>query len=261
MTYLDLVISGLYQGLVMIWPVSGDIVVNHLFTWSADPAVGILIKAICGIGAGLALVLVLHNDLYTVTRSAWVAAKRRQDGSARIFFALLIGAAPLVVMDILSVQPLVLPTWLSGTVLILSGLALFTADKLGVTVRDLDHLSILTYLIIGVMQAGGTTLGIAPQIISVVIARLMGCERDQAARLALLLLIPHLLIGLGGFTHDTALPPATESLLTGTIAFCASLVGASVLLRWLRRHGFGVFAITQIAIGALTILSVTRFGG
>ncbi len=261
MTYLDLVISGLYQGFVMVWPISGDIIVTRLFSWSTDPAIGSLIKASSGIGAGFALMLVLNKDIYSITRGAWLSTKRRQEGSSRMFLSILIGAAPLVVLDAASIHAPLMPGWLAGSILVGAAALLFAADVLGVTVRDLHHVSVMTFLSLGLVQAGGTILGVAPQISALVIARLLGCERDQAAKLALLVLIPHLLFGLGGFAQGTPLPHLIEIILTGMIAFFAGTLAASLLLAWLRRRGFGVFALAQGIIGLLIALGVPSFGG
>lgn len=258
MTYLDLVISGLYYGLTLVWPISGDSLVTRLALWATDPAFGPLLKPISAVGAGIALIL--NREISTMLRGAILAAKRRQEGSARLLFAVALGAAPLVLLDFF---PVAVPTaghWLSAILLLLSGIAILIADKLGVTVRDLDHISVPTYLSIGIAQAIGSVLGLAPQIVTLVLARLMGCERDQAARMSLLLPIPHLLLGLGAFAHDLPHLPKIEIIVIGAIAFVVSLLAASFLLAWLRRKGFEIFAAAQIAIGAAALLGVARFG-
>ena len=261
MTYLDLVISGLYRGVALVWPVSGDMLVTRLYAWASDPALAALLRGNAGIGAGLALVVVLRAELFQMINEAWLVAKRRQEGSLRLLLSVLLGAIPLLLAEHLWSAPLSVAPWLSAAALIGSGLVLLIADKLGVTIRDLHHLSVPNYLTIGIVQALASLIGIAPQVAAIAIARLLGCERDQAARLALLLAAPHLLSGLGGLSRGMAIPPLTEMLLTGSVAFITSLIAVNVLLTWLRRRGFGIFAVAQIVLGALTALSVTGFRG
>ena len=261
MTYLDLVASSLFQGLVLVWPFSGDLLTARLFPWSTDPTLAPLLQAVTATGALMALLLLLHRDLAQIGHNAWAAVKRRQDGSTRLLFALCLGAAPLAVIGTAHLHLLTLPAW-GGIILVMgSGLALLVADHLGVTVRDMDHVSILNYAIIGLLMAGSAVMGLAPQITAIITARLMGCERDQAVRIALLLLLPYLICQFGAYLEVPVLPPLAETLIMVGLSALAGLLAGSVLLGWLHRHTLRAPAVLQVITAALIILSVARFGG
>ena len=260
MTYLDLVISGAYYGLTLVWPVSAEPLIARLALWANDPTFGPLLKSISGAGVGLTLILILRHVIFGMLRGGLWAAKRRQEGSARLLFAVVLGAAPLVLLDFFPAKLPLATSWLGAGLLLMSGIAVLIADKLGVTVRQLDHISVPSFLGIGLAQAIGSAIGVAPQIVTVILARLMGCERDQAARMSLLLLIPHLILGLGEFTHQVRPLPQIDMIAIIIISVLTTALSANFLLGWLRRKGFEIFALAQIIIGIVTGLSVARFG-
>ena len=255
MTYLDLVLSCVYQGLALVLPFSGNTLILRLFPWFADPAIGPILNAIIDVGTALALMVILHKEIHAMGRGAWAVLKHRRDGSPRLLLALALGALPLLVLDNLSLSPIAIPGWMVGALVLVVGALLFLADKLGVTIRDVEHVSVVNYLIIGVLAAAGGYAGLAPQITVIIVARIMGCERDQAARLAFLLVIPHLLTGMGGFFGDAASPPWGETLLVGAMTFSIAGVGACLLLGWLRRHSFAAMAVLQTIVGAVLVLA------
>jgi len=261
MTYLDLAIAALYQGLALVWPVSGDVAARNLFHWASDPVFAPLLKSIGSVGSGLALTLILNREIYEIFRSAVLAAKGRQEGSVHPLLMLALGSLPLVAVDLFGDPKPEVALWLEAAFVLAGGLALLAADKLGVTIRDLDHLSQINYLVIGLLQALGNVFGVTTLIVAIILGRLMGCERDQSIKLAWLFLIPHLLFGLCGIVTAASPPPVPEAVLVGALSFAAALTGGAMLLAWLRRKGFTAFAVAQIVIGAVLILSVTGFGG
>ncbi|MCP6497894.1 undecaprenyl-diphosphatase, partial [Klebsiella pneumoniae] len=67
---------------------------------------------------------------------------------------------------------------------------LWIADRLGVTVRRVEHLGWTGAMLIGLLQAAALLPGISRTAITIAAARLMGFERRDAARFSLLLAIP-----------------------------------------------------------------------
>ena len=260
MTYLDLVLTSLLQGWILIWPFSGDILLPHLFPVIAAPNIGPVVLGAGSLGATLALILLLNGDIQSIGRSAWAAAKRRQDGSARLLIALSLAALPLALRDGLAVTPLPLPLWTVALLMLLSGAALLLADRFGVTVRDMHHVSIPAYGTLGLLLAAGTWIDMAPQLTAIIIARLMGCERDQAARIALLLLLPHLLTAIWVWQLGDAQTPMLESALMVLLSGLTTLLAGRFLLGWLERRSLALPALLQMATGIVLVLSVTGFG-
>jgi undecaprenyl-diphosphatase len=261
MTYLDLVTAALYHGLTLILPISGDDIAQHLFPWAKDPTLAQLLKSIAMVGSGMGLLAALSNEMHVLFRSTYLALKRRQEGSFTPMLMLLTGSVPLIVLDCLDIPKLQAGGWIIASIFIAIGILFYVADKLGVTVRELDHLSLFSYLMIGILLALGSLVGIAGQIIAISLARLMGCERDQAIKLAWICLLPHFFLGLRVILTSALAPPLLDSALTGTLSLFVTLAAAGGMLVWLKRRTFAAFAIGQIVIGFLLMLSVARFGG
>ena len=259
MTYLDLVLTSLWQGWVLVWPFSGDVLLPRLFPVATIPAIAPVVLGAGSLGATLALILLLFQDIQAIGRNAWVAAKRRQEGSARLLIALTLAALPLVVRDGLGIQAIPLPLWAMALLILLSGAALLLADRFGVTVRDMHHVSIPAYGALGVLLAAGTWVDLAPQLTAIIIARVMGCERDQAVRIALLLLLPHLLTAVWIWQRGDAQTPALDSTLMVLLSGLTTLLAGSILLNWLERRSLALPAMLQMATAIVLVLSVTGF--
>jgi undecaprenyl-diphosphatase len=261
MTYLDLVTAALYHGLTLVLPLSGDDLAAHMFHWAKEPILAHLLKSITMVGSGLALVIVLKPEIQTLCRSTYLALKRRQEGSFSPLLMLLAGSIPLMIVDFFDAPKLQTGGWIVAGTFVVVGSLLWVADRLGVTVRELDHLSLISYLMIGTLLALGSLVGISGQITAILMARLMGCERDQAVKLAWIFLLPHFFMGLRTIITSPLAPPLLDSVLTGVLSLVVTLIAASCLLVWLKRKTFTVFAVGQIAIGLALVLSVARFGG
>ena len=259
MTYLDLLIFSLYQGLAMVWPFSGDILNAPMFPWITDPAIGPMVKGIIACGALFALTILIHGDIYTLGRGIWALSKRRFDGSTRLLLTVFLASFPLVLADNLMLPDHMDPSWIIAALIILSGLALFFCDRFSVTVRDMEHLSFVTFGVTGLALILGSFLGIAPLLCAILMARLMGCERDQSVRMGFLVILPHLATqGILGFSSAPT-PPMAETLLLLITAFIVCFFAAGFLLNWQRRHTLAAPALLQVTLGALAVLSVTHF--
>lgn len=261
MTYLDLLIFGLYQGLAMVWPFSGDVLDTRIFPWITDPAIGPMVKGLIAGGAALALAAVLHKDIHTLGRGIWSLSKRRFDGSTRLVLTMALASSPLVLADCLAFPLQIDPSWIIAVLTLLTGLALFLCDRFSVTVRDMEHLSFLTLGVTGGALALSLFMGISPLLTAILVARLMGCERDQSVRMGFLLTLPHLaaqaILGLS----SAAVPPLAEMMLMVILTFIVCFGASGFLLNWQRRHTLAAPALLQITLGALVLLSVTHFGG
>jgi undecaprenyl-diphosphatase len=261
MTYLDLVISGWVTGLTATWPVSGQMLLARLWAAPLDPDTSDLITMISGIAIGLALLVVLNKEVAHLSRGLRLSSKRRQESSVRLVLAVGMGSLPLILTDVYLIPMVSQSGWFAASVVVVQGLILWAADKIGVTVNGLYHISIPNYFVIGLIMALAQYLGLPPLLWALVATRLMGCERPQAVRLSLLLLIPHCLIGMGGIFDHLALPPLSNVVVLGGAAFAAALFGATLLLSWLGRRTLSAFAFIQIGLGALLLLGVSGLGG
>ena len=140
------------------------------------------------------------------------------------------------------------PELLLATGFLVSGFAVLVADRIGFTVRRVEHLGYGGALLTGLFQAFAALPGLSQISVVIVAARLMDYERGAALRLGVLLAVPWLVIGTG--LGARALVFAPSLLATALVAALAALVALYSLLKILRRRSFLPFALLQILAGA-----------
>jgi undecaprenyl-diphosphatase len=140
--------------------------------------------------------------------------------------------------------------WLS----IAFGLLLYVGDRIGVTVRRLPHMGWGAALLIGCAQALALIPGIGRIGAVVTLARILGFERAETARFALLLTLPVLAAAIALTAVDaTAAGDLTVSvtmIAAGTIAFGAGLIAIAWMMAWIEERTFALIAFYRIAAGA-----------
>jgi len=133
------------------------------------------------------------------------------------------------------------------------GLVLWWADRTGMTVLSLDHLTPRNVIIIGLAQVLALVPGTSRAGITISAARMLGYERTDAARFSMLLSIPAvagagLLITLELIASgDVAVSRA--AVIAGSLAFITALAAIAILMSWLRFAGFGPFVVYRVLLG------------
>ena len=148
---------------------------------------------------------------------------------------------------------------LIGSMLVLVGLLMWLAEKLGGQRRPLTAVGPLDALLIGIAQAFALIPGVSRSGSTITGGLARGLDREAAARFSFLLLAPitagavllkaHAVMKAGG------LPPGMKTpFLTG---ICVSAVlGLGVIaffLRFLRTHSLNLFVIYRVLLGLVVI--------
>lgn len=214
---------------------------------------------LAGVQAGvlLALLAALRSELWSMGMGLWRAAKGRRDPGARLALQVALAAVPSAGIGWLVAQGQVLgpgtPLVVGGTTLA-AGAALAIADRLGLTLRRIEHMTLLGALVLGAAQAAALLPGAGRAGPAVALARLMGYERAEAFRFSLLLSVPALAAMLAAGAGRLGAQPAGGEVLAALAAtFVLSWLAAALAGLWLRRNGFLPFALYQMALGGAVI--------
>jgi len=120
-------------------------------------------------------------------------SRGRVDDGARLAFHLAIATLPALAIGFLvqhflgdRLRSIEIVAW----TMIGFGIVLYIADRVGLTVRRLEHMNGGQALIIGIAQTLAFVPGTSRSGITIVAARLFGYERAEAARFSFLLSIP-----------------------------------------------------------------------
>ena len=151
--------------------------------------------------------------------------------------------------------------WLIGTLLIVFGLVLLVADRLGGE-READRFRVRDALLMGLAQAAALQPGVSRSGVTITTARALGFRRDSAARLSFLMSLP-IIAGVGLYKGaDVLLGSGIPSGFYG--AFAAGVVASGITgyaavwatLRLVRTRTFTPFVIYRCIVGAGVILLV-----
>jgi len=251
---LQLVVLALIQGITEFLPVSSSghlALVSPVMGWQDQ---GILIDVAVHGGTLAAVIVYFWRDLIKILVGLGESGSR----STRPLFGMLVlatipaGAAGYALHAYdpeLFRNPAIIAWTTIGF-----GILLWGADRFGMTVRRIEHMTWGSALIIGLAQVLALVPGTSRSGITMTAARIMGFEREAAARFSLLLSIP--LIGAAALLAVLDLREAGDPVLSqeagiaALLSFLAALVSIWAMMAWLRRASFTPFAIYRIILGA-----------
>jgi undecaprenyl-diphosphatase len=269
MGWFEAMVLGLVQGLTEFLPISSSAhlrITAALAGWD-DP--GAAFTAVTQIGTELAVILyfskkigqILKAWFYSLYKKDW-----RSDPDARLGWLIIIGSLPIVILGLLfqdDIDHTFRDLRLTATMLIVFGIILLIADRVGKQERTLDDLSVkhglgfgfaqALALIPGVSRSGGTTSA----------GLLMGYTRAEAAEYSFLLALPAVfgsgLYKLTDIGKDGQNAQWGPTILATIIAFAVGYVVIAWLMAFIKTKSFVPFVIYRLALGVL--LFVLIFAG
>jgi undecaprenyl-diphosphatase len=271
MSELEALLLGIVQGLTEFLPISSS---GHLILvpWLQDytflenhedfnKTFDVALHAGTLIGA----VGYFRHEVVTFTVAFVHSLRRRtiETVDERIAWAIAIGTIPAVIAGGLGasfIEDHLGEPWMIGIQLIVFGALLAWADRLPQT-REFDQVSIRDGWWIGVAQVLALAPGTSRSGITITAARYLGFDRDTAARVSFLLLIP----AVTGATVYSAYEAIQEGLpegvagpmIVGTIASAISgYIAIAWLLRLVRTHSYRPFVLYRYFAGAGVLLLI-----
>jgi undecaprenyl-diphosphatase len=263
LSFLQIVVLAVVQGLTEFLPVSSSghlILVPALTGW---PDQGLALDVAAHVGTLLAVLIYFWRDVVRMARGLLQFFGGKRDPWAMMAFYLLIATIPALIVGYLvdryAGTALRSPA-LIGWTFIVFGIVLYASDKIGLTVRRLEHIRLGHALVIGLAQAVAFIPGVSRSGITMVAARLMGFERAEAARFSFLLSIPA--IAAGGIWKGRQLleSGSTEALHNAAwvcgLSAVAGFLAIAFLMAWLKRSSFTPFVIYRLLFGGVLLYLV-----
>jgi undecaprenyl-diphosphatase len=190
------VILGAIQGLGEFLPISSSghlIVVPWLLGWAEH---SLAFDVALHVGTLVAVIYAFAGDWWRLVTAAARGAMRgnpfsEPDGKLLGFLALasvpggIAGLALEKWADTVLRAPLLVAAAMS-----VMGAGLLAADRIGARVRKMESISISHALLIGISQAVAIVPGVSRSGVTIAMARLLGYEREDAARFSFLLATP-----------------------------------------------------------------------
>ncbi len=264
MSLIEAIVLGIVQGLTEFLPISSTAhlrIVPASFGW-ADP--GAAFTAVTQLGTMAAVLLYFRVDLWRIAR-AWLRSLppgRRADLDARLGWYLIAGTVPIVVFGVLferQIETGARSLYLMGTTLIVLGLVLLAAERVGSHRRPLESISAREGVLVGLAQAAALVPGVSRSGATISAGLFLGLDRSSAARFSFLLSVPAVVLSgvfqLAGIVRgDPGGSGGFVGLAVATLlAFAVGYASIAFLLRWLASHSTAVFVVYRVVLGVVVL--------
>ncbi len=264
--FLQAVVLGILQGLTEFLPISSSAhlrIFPELFGWG-DP--GAAFTAVVQIGTELAVLLYFRKDIWRIA-SMWlrslVHAEYRGHLDARMGWFIILGSLPIVVIGIALkdvIEEDFRSLWIIGAMLIVMGIVLGIADRIGSTDKTLKQLTLRDALLMGFAQALALIPGVSRSGATLSMGRFLGYDRETATRYAFLLAIPAV-IGAGLFElkeipHGDNLYGWGPTIAATVVSFVVGYAAIAWLLKFVTTHSYTPFVLYRIGLGSLVLVLV-----
>lgn len=263
---LHILFLSVLQGITEFLPVSssGHLILFAKFTTFEDQ--GIALDVAVHLGSIFAVIIYFWKTIWEEvkgTLKTFFIPNFKNSGN-KLFWLMVIGTVPVVITGLLFRKYGIEfrddeGSKIIGWTILGFGILLFVADRVGMTIRKVDHLSILDALLIGLAQCLALVPGTSRSGITITMARFLGMERSEAAKFSMLLSIPAILGAAALVGYELYSTNQIQELflaLDGVIySFVASILAIYIMMWWLQKSTFLPFVIYRIILGTILLLN------
>jgi undecaprenyl-diphosphatase len=267
LTIFQSFVLGILQGLAEFLPVSSSAHLS-LAPWAFGwPEPGLAFDVALHVGSLVALLWYFRAEWAALVRSALtIVTTRRVDTDAeRRVIWLVIATVPGAIAGLLlekQAETVFRAPALTACALIVMGIVLWAVDANASSVRALPSMRARDAFLIGCAQAFALIPGVSRSGATITAGRSLGFDRSSAAVFSFMMSMPIIaaaavlkvpkVVAQGGFNATLAVGVAAAAV--------SSWLAITVLLRFVQRHGYGVFAIYRFVLGAAVLLLVALRG-
>jgi undecaprenyl-diphosphatase len=259
-SWLEIVVLGLVQGLTEFLPISSSAhlrIVSGVF-FGNDP--GAAFTAVTQLGTEAAVLIYFARDIAQLV-VGWVRGLRhreeRGEPEYRLAWLVIIGTIPISVLGLLlqhQIETVARNLWLIATTMIVFGVLLGVAERLGKQKVDLERVTFTQGIGMGLAQALALIPGVSRSGGTITAGLFLGLTRPAAVRLSFLLAIPAV-VASGLFELPDVLTPGGPSglqmVVATAIAFGVGYAAIAWLLRYIEHHSVYLFVWYRLALGAV----------
>ncbi|MEY4437763.1 MAG: hypothetical protein RL249_175 [Actinomycetota bacterium] len=260
---MEALFLGIVQGLTEFLPISSSAhirIVGAFMPNANDP--GAAFTAITQIGTELAVLIYFRKDIIKILR-AWF--KRDGSADARLGTLIIIGTLPIIILGYLGQDYITnnfRSLWLIASTLIIFGLILGFADRVGRSQKDLTTLNARDGLIYGFAQSLALIPGVSRSGATIALGRFLGYKREAALRYSFLLALPAV-FGSGLYELKKALGDSSvsvysmpEILIATVTAFVIGYAVIAWLMKYISTKSFTPFVIYRVVLGSALLVAL-----
>lgn len=271
MNLLAAAFLGLIQGLTEFLPISSSAHIQiaeqvlQLDRNMNRPELTAFIATI-QLGTEAAVLIYFFKDILRIA-GAWLggltSSAKRQNADYRLGWLVIIGSLPVVIVGLLFkdfIENNLRDLWVVVVNLIVFGLALGFADRVGTKRKEIAEITGKDGLLFGLGQALAVVPGVSRSGGTITVGLLLGYTRAAAARYSFLLAIPAVLAsGLYEFAKsapDLSGADMAATLVATIVSFVVGYLVIGGLLKFLNHGSFVPFVIYRVVVGLALALSL-----
>ena len=259
MSWIQVVVLAIVQGLTEFLPISSSghlVLVPAFFDWVDQ---GLAFDVAVHFGSLIAVCVFFRGDIAGLIRGgAQFVTGQRQTLESRMALAIAVGTVPAALAGLWFAgwieanlrSPTVIVFTLSGY-----GVLMALADRFGRRERDITNVGIADALLIGCAQALALVPGTSRSGVTITAARMLGFERQNAARFSFVLSAPVILLATAykGWEMISGDEPVAWAQLGVGVAVSAIVAYLSIdfFMRFVRRIGLMPFAIYRLILAVV----------
>ena len=260
---IHILLLSILQGITEFLPVSssGHLILFSKFTTFPDQ--GLALDVAVHVGSIIAVMIYFSATIWQIIKGvvkSYFLPNFKNDGN-RLFWLIFVATIPAVIFGLWlkdNGMESFRSTRLVGWTILCFGILLFIADKVGMTIRKVEHLTLLDAVLIGLAQCLALIPGTSRSGITITMGRFLGMERREAAKFSMLLSIPTI-FGAGCLVafelYQAGDMAAITDAFNGIVySFAASLIAIYIMMWWLKKSTFLPFVIYRIILGSCLLL-------
>ncbi|MEI8231080.1 MAG: undecaprenyl-diphosphate phosphatase [Actinomycetes bacterium] len=270
MNLIQAIVLGIVQGLTEFLPISSSAHVQIVSELLKIPGISdknsatTAFVATIQLGTEAAVLLYFAKDIWRLL-SAFCkglfssAVRKSQDFKMAMF--VIIGSIPVGIVGYSFrhfIEETVRTLWVISVMLIVFGVVLLIADRVGSKSREIRELNVKTAIGFGLGQMLSVIPGVSRSGASISFGLLAGFTRTSAARFSFLIGIPAVLVS-GLIEFNDSYKNLDSELMTGTLvatitSFIVGYLVIAGLLKYLNKGSFLPFVIWRITLGVAMLI-------
>ena len=269
MNEIQALILGVVQGLTELLPVSSSAHLN-LFPWMFNwGEMGESFDVALHIGTLLAICVFFFKDWINLIKGGYKqVVKKEKTTDGKIFWYIVIATIPAGILSLIldkisgkivetlaqkfNVQEISIEMVLIAIALIVMGIVLYIIDKKSKSNVEYKDITLKQSVLISISQAIAAAFpGVSRSGITMTVGRSIGIDRESVAKYSFLLSTPIIAAAaLYKLKYFTINLPFFIGIIT---SFIVGMVVIKILLNYLKKGSFKIFAIYRIILGIIII--------
>ncbi len=259
MGIVEALILGFVQGLTEFLPVSssGHLEIAKELLGISEQEQNLLMTVVLHAATALSTIVIFRKDITQIFAGLF---QFKWNEEAKFSVKIIISMIPGAIVGLFFEEEIEAlfggQILLVGSMLLLTGLLLFLADKAKKTDKKV---SMFNAVLIGISQAIAILPGISRSGATISTSVLLGVDREKAARFSFLMVVPLILGKMAKDVLSGHLSAQTSNILPLVFGFIAAFITGLVACKWMirlvKKSQLKYFAYYCFAVGIISIAS------